>query len=597
MPSVLSIESINLNGSILTAQDHRLYIDGMQVKNTSGIQLTDRYFLRGYAPISFYSRWPIVGNYLNEIYMSDFFMATGFLVTCSHPATGDDKLEGSFYTRKPESVIDTKYVGAFTLGKYQYSNNGSLDYKITPHNILGLNIHSTANEMRSLSISLLGYYSAAASFDKIPVAFNYYNNNIQIKENLYEQYIQYPAEFTGWGLYCGNSGAGPTTFTNYITGYISGFLERQRSFLFNGGSGYIINNNAKYFSNTNFSGFNGEPGFDQNVGYSFTGFNINALTGSANTDNFGPAVYTQAIGSRNIYKLDNVITGFLSGYRSSTNIFYPLSSFKFRINGFPTGRNGFIIDSSGYFLSGNQYYFPTGSGLFSGFSGMPGFQNVNYIYSGIFSNTSQNQFSGLYQDVSGGYTGYLYGPIGVREELRGEIISGFLEVEVLPNFRPIHTGAGYPPNTAGFSGYFLYPYEQRRFVTGGGGTYQFEAFESENGFIKQYGYEYSGFFPAKSGFSGVQFSNSGFGIMTGLIGYRNLPDFSPLTGKFYKKNKNGTKEYLIDFGITSGMMYAETDVNSKISFEVTAGDRVGIDVLKTLSGISDVNIVLGGFYK
>jgi hypothetical protein len=66
-------------------------------------------------------------------------------------------------------------------------------------------------------------------------------------------------------------------------------------------------------------------------------------------------------------------------------------------------------------------------------------------------------------------------------------------------------------------------------------TGQFYGFDYQNGFDPIFGYSYTGFsFPEGSGFSGLNFSNSGYGIMTGNIGSRNaiieIGSFSGFTG-------------------------------------------------------------------
>jgi len=524
MPSVLSIEAINLNGSILTANQSRLYVDGFEVKNTSGIQLTDRFYIKGYAPISFYSRWPVYGNYLNETYINDFFMATGFLVSCTHPATGEKTLKASFYKRSPRSVINVDTFGFFELESRSIYKDGSISQRINPDTIIGLNIYDAPNEMRSISVNLLGYYQAAGAFDRMPISVNYYANDIVPKSNIYEEYLQYDASFTGWGIYCGNSGEGPIIKKDYITGYISGYLESGKIYKFNpsgnNASGYILSGSEKYFSDKNFLGFSGENGFEESLGYEFSGFDTGLTSGFFGNDTFGSDKFYQSIGYRNAY-LPETIYGFMSGYKFANGAIVTLQFISgVNISGFPTGSDGFLIGSSGYFLSGNQYFFPTGTGQFSGFSGMPGFSGTTFNYFGIYNNTNLNIFSGIYPDSSGGSTGYIYGPVGTRDSILQQIISGFLIVESLPDFKLLNL-SGYPQFTSGASGYYLYPFEDRKFLTGGrnqAGDKIFDGFDDEIGFYTDYGYEYSGFFSYQSGFSGAGTPFTGQDDVVGFLG-------------------------------------------------------------------------------
>lgn len=203
-----------------------------------------------------------------------------------------------------------------------------------------------------------------------------------------------------------------------------------------------------------------------------------------------------------ITKREN-ITGFLSGYRNQFGSFSSISSngasgyflsgqrYQFppysilsgaNINGYISGTmtelSGFIpytgdgLDSSGYYLNGIQYEFQE---PFSEFSGLSGFEN-GYNYYGF---------------------DFLYGS-GFVSEIPGESY-GNGKLTGIIGARNIQTDSG-----------------------------SFQGFSDLSGFEDRLGYSFFKFFSGGSGFvfdSGVQTFNGqlfGSGIMTGIIGYRNI---------------------------------------------------------------------------
>lgn len=552
MPSVFSIESINLNGSLLTAKNDRLYINGEQVKNTSGVQISENFFIKGYAPISFYSRWAVRGQYLNETLLNDLFMATGYVITCAYPATGTIPLQGKFYQRKVDSVIDVVPISDFELPPRQVYVQKAISKKINPDSILGFDIAEAPNEMRGISFHLLGYFPAAGHFDKMPRTFNFYSQyEPKVGNGLYEEYMQYNAVFTGISLYCSETGRGPTTYRQEITGYISGYLQDQPSYIpltaetvyktcdpcytapnMNDWSGYFIDGKKYNFNTGNqFSGFNGISLFSQVSGYEYSGFKLNSgivFSGYSDSE-YGFGEILETIGWR-VAPYPETISGFISGYRTSGGNFIPLSEIIGPSQGsFALNPSGYIIGSSGYFLSGQQYFFPTGTGInnrFSGFSGMFGFQeSIGYQYSGIYSDISSNFFSGKFPDSSGGNTGIVIGKIGYRNVPTRKEIYGFIKAKSIYNFSGFNL---YTNNISGISGYFI-DNKAVPFLTGAPNRdlliKGFEGFDNESGF-DNFGYEYSGFFTMpNSGFSGIGmpylFPETVTGFVSGFLSGEN----------------------------------------------------------------------------
>jgi hypothetical protein len=512
MPSVFSIESINLNGSMLTANNDRLYINGQQVKNTSGVQISENFFIKGYAPISFYSRWAVRGQYLNETLLNDLFMVTGYVITCGYPATGSISLQGRFYQRKVDSVIDVNLISDFELPPRQVYVQKAISEKIYPDSVLGLDIAQAPNEMRAISCHLLGYFPAAGHFDKMPRTFNFYSQSEpKVGNGAYEEYMQHNATFTGVSLYCSETGRGPTTYRQEITGYISGFLQNEPAYIaLSDWSGYFIDGKKYNFNTGNqFSGFDGISLFSQQSGYEYSGFKLNSgtLFSGYSDSEYGFGEILETIGWR-VAPYPETISGFISGYRTSGGSLILLSEiFGPSQSSFALDPSGYIIGSSGYFLSGQQYFFPTGTGIndrFSGFSGMFGFQeSMGYQYSGIFSDISSNFFSGKFPDSSGGNTGIVIGKIGYRNVPTRREISGFVKAKSIYNFSGFNIVGN---NISGISGYFI---DNRiaPFLTGAPNRdlliKGFEGFDNESGF-DNFGYEYSGFFAThNSGFSGL----------------------------------------------------------------------------------------------
>lgn len=576
MPNVFSIENINLNGSVLTTDNGILYINNDPLIAQTGISVNENLFIKGYAPLTFYSRVAIHGTYLNEIFLNDEFIATGWLITCSQPGTGQKPLQGRFYTRKPGSVIDTQTVSPFEMPTGSiFSLSNPYFYKVRSDSMIGLDIYSIPTEMESLSINLLGYFAGAGHFDKVPKTFNaYIQGSVETGYDIFQEYIQYDTTFTGIGIYAGESGVGPSIInTQYITGYLSGNLNQYPIYKIVSGiesnSGYFVSGIKYNFPTGNsFSGFSGQSGFDDYLGYSYSGFEIsrsgdNIFSGYYENIRFGEGDLLEKIGTRN-YAIQEKIIGFRSGFLNELYVF-----------------SGFIDQEnlSGYFLSGNQYYFPTGTG-FTNFSGQSGFDDyLGYDYTG-FSFPEGVGFSGLNFPTSG--SGILTGYIGHRNAPTGEFVSGFIKIISDYDFEII-TGRNF------VSGYFI-DKAKIGFNTGE----VFSGFDGQSGFDNYWGYQFSGFFPTSSGFSGTSFINSGTGAMTGLIGYRNVPIMSPLTGQFYYKDKNSNKNLGFNFTLNSGEKFYES---ASIFYPVSGKQLVGFDILNTISGLKNLNVVLMGYYN
>lgn len=507
MASVFSIENINLNGDMLTASNGSLYINNVLVQNTSGVQLSERFFIKGYAPISFYSRWPQQGYYLNETYLNDFFMATGLLVTCSHPTTGEQVFYGGIYERPASSAIDTSIFAGFELKPKQIIQHTNINYKINKNKIIGLNIYNAPEDMRSISVHLLGYFPAAAHFDKMPKQVNFYAKNIPIfSENLHEEYSQWDSTYSGFGVYCSNTGVGKLIYPEYVKGYISGFLEDEPIYGLmaefvkpscdpcdkinvNGWSGYYLLPNIKNnFPSENFSGFSGQNGFSIQSGFQFSGFSsqkefIDYINN--NNEKYGSGEILQIIGWRS-GAFPEKVSGFLSGYLNQYGGFLRLSKITTGVSGsgiffdndydayrnidtgiFRLDLTGFVMGSSGYFINGKKYFFP---------SDRPMLYNIVGFVSGFMDGSNQfapSSSSGYFINTPSDYVKVFFPSVG-----------GF---DQFINMYGIYTGSGYSSYYTGFS------------------------------------------FPLGSGFSGLNGAqNNTDGIMTGIIGAANV--FIPFSG-------------------------------------------------------------------
>jgi hypothetical protein len=610
MPSVLSIEKINLNGSILTAQNNSLYIDGQQVKNVSGVQVSENFFIKGYAPVSFYSRWPARGPYLNETLLNDFFMATGYAISCAYPATGSQSLQGRFYSRNLNSVIDSETIANFELPSREVYIQKPISKKIYPNHILGLDIVTAPNEMKSISYHLLGYFPAASHFDRMPRTFNFYNKGqLNTGNNIYEEYCQHDATFTGLIIQCGNSGAGPTTYKQEITGYISGYLNELPIYIpqnqgvilqtcdpcyqqpnMSDWSGYFINGKKYNFpTGLNFSGFSGlGNNFSQSSGFDYSGFklsqNENIIFSGYKPDKYTAGELLETIGWR-VAPYPEVISGFLSGYRTSGGSFISLNNISGSgVSDFPLDPTGYIIGSSGYFISGQAYFFR---------DMMPRKQKVIGFLSGFVS--SEGIFTPYHvtNPFTSGSSGYFIS----RQYFfpTGRFFSGF---SGMPGFLNNVTGYGFVysgfsfPEGSGFSG-TQFPTSGSGIMTGFIGTgvvipdTRFTAFSGMYGFEEYMGYQYSGIFSdvQNNFFSGQYPDSSGgnTGILIGKIGYRNVPTRQEVSG-FIKANT------IYDFSFsTSGYNYTGQNISGVSGYFI---DNLQI---RFLTGINDTDLGTKGF--
>jgi hypothetical protein len=552
MPNTFSIENINLNGHILSAEQGRLFIDGEQIKNTSGIPINERFFIKGYAPVSFYSRWATVGNYLNETIFNDFFVVTGVIISCATPATGSLTLAGRFYARNPESVVDTETLAYFNLPTRSVYMSEPASYKIKPPKILGIDIYQAPNELKSISLNLMGYSSAAGHFDKMPVSMSFYERaQLQSGEGVMEQYNQFDATYTGIKILSQSAGSLSIAAKN-ITGYLSGVVSDNPTYSIIQGapniSGYIIDN-VKYFFTTGsqFSQFNNIPNFFNTLsGFLWQGFQLNAdvnyfFSGYDNDgDSFGLGEIFEPIGQRTI-PAPEYITGFLSGYKPSGQAFIPFYNFSGlkgdpRIGNLPltSGESGYLIGGSGFYFDNQKYFFTTGRSQFNGFDAFPSIfsTSLGYQYYAISSNPDylySNFFSGMYPDSSGGYTGEMIGIIGYRYQPIAQTVSGFIKVDAAYNFVAFNSSNVNTPNEiSGISGYYI----SGRTVQFKDGL-NFSGFDGQAGFIPSLGYQFNGFnITSSSKFSGIGKSIIVQKPITGFIsGNLNINnEFTPYTG-------------------------------------------------------------------
>lgn len=523
MATTFSIENLNLNGDLLTASNGSLYINDVLIKNSSGVQLTDRFFIKGYAPISFYTKWPQEGKYLNETYLNDYFMATGIIVSCSRPTTGTVNFLGAIYERPANSAIDTNVFAGFELQPKQIIQQTSLNYKILKDKIIGLNIYNAPEDMRSISVHLLGYFPAAAHFDRMPKQINFYSKHIPMfSENIYEEYSQWDSVYSGFGIYCSNTGVDNLTFIEPITGYISGILNPipiyytldslievpcdpcQKDINRSGFSGYFLEDKKINFPIKNyFLGFNNQSGFSNISGFLFSGFQIDnenvvntGIYSGFSDDRFTSGEIYQLIGWRS-GAFPEKISGFISGYLDQYGAFMRLSKITTGISGsgtifdgrqdnylpldtgfFKLDQSGFIINASGYFINNKKYFFPADRPISYNLIGfISGYMDPNGYFSGFQDLNIISGSSGYFIDTPSDYAKVFF-PTG----------SEFAE---FTGMYGIYTGSGYTSYYTGFS------------------------------------------FPLESGFSGIDgATNDTYGMMTGIIGSANiLIPFSGFSGR------------------------------------------------------------------
>jgi len=287
-----------------------------------------------------------------------------------------------------------------------------------------------------------------------------------------------------------------------ITGYISGIRNINGQFLpFNDlsplySSGYYLNNNIYKFPKIKtipeliigyISGFL----FDNGI---FSGFDPNSINGSSGY--FYNNEQYEFLPAKNIES--SAVTGFLIGIKSGDYFsgFYKNSTIDGLYSGF-FAENDFSNPAEIDPII--EIYFPTGSGEFSGFSGMYGFDNqLGFEYSGFFSNILDDNGSQIPFNGSSGFVDIGDGPY---PNTRIGSMTGIIGNKNFINF------------TGSFDGF-------------------------DNIYIPDnaYGYEYSGFFNQSSGFLGqidpitLERKNNGTGIFTGYIGYVNNFEYINLTG-------------------------------------------------------------------
>jgi hypothetical protein len=237
-----------------------------------------------------------------------------------------------------------------------------------------------------------------------------------------------------------------------------------------------------------FSGFSGMSGIDERLGFNFTGFfqNIFDINGDPILDESGNAIILSFDGSSGFIDIGagpfpNTRTASCTGIIGSKNVLNFSGSFDGFNNievpdiNYGSSYSGFFIESSGFVGTGNF-----GSGMFTGFIGsinileyinLTGFQdNLDFLAGGLFTGFSfplGSGFSGLYDNLSG--TGIQTGFIGSRYYLmESGSFSGF----------------------SGFSGF-------------------------SDAFLNEINIDFS--FQNGSGFSGLYFQDSGYGVISGLI--------------------------------------------------------------------------------
>lgn len=434
--------------------------------------------------------------------------------------TGDKYNISPFKTRKNERIIG--FVSGFRYPNGQFSGYTS-----------------------DIRYNLSGYFISGAKYNFNPIT--------EISNQPITGYISgYADEFGNFSGFNNRSISGGSGYfidnniykfrpdryfeSEVVTGFISGSIDKFNNFsgyTNNPASGYIISGNQYNFPTGNmFSGFSGQEYFYNDWGYNYSGFNnINSGFSGEN-------------------KFNEKIVGYISGYLNSSGVFSGLHQLN------P------LSGSTGYFIDGTRFVFPSVG--FNNFENQSLFnKNIGYNYTG-FNFVEGSGFSGIEFGDSGLCT--VTGSIGDRNYYTGNGIyttdigsrilltysgefNGF-DGEIFTQDIKTHSYSGarfFISGTSGFSGIggstsgygILTGLIGSRTVFYKSG--QFEAFENNQLFQEYLGYKYTGFsFPQGSGFSGVDFLNSGHGIITGFIGDRNTVNFS---GAYSGLSEIPTHEY------------------------------------------------------
>jgi hypothetical protein len=218
MPKTFQIEEIKVDK--ITLGNKELFINGdgeFQVGTVvfpSGespfdirSDVDNHLFVKGYCPLSFFSRIGMVGLSLMEVYLSESFMMTGWMVSCTTPGSGDS-LQGRFYHRPYNNAILTDTIENFSLNDGDFYYSSGVTNEIGGNGIIGLDIFKAPYGIRNISINILGYFAGAGKFDRVPASIDFYENgpaDLPTGFNTFSKFIQFNTNITGIKAYSNTS--------------------------------------------------------------------------------------------------------------------------------------------------------------------------------------------------------------------------------------------------------------------------------------------------------------------------------------------------------------------------------------------------------
>ncbi len=555
----ISIEEINLNGTIITTDNGGFIVDGQSL-STDRVVIDEHFFIKGYVPISFFSSLPMSGLKLTEVLFGSKFVATGWMMHCTYPDMENGSANGRFYYRFPQRVTRTYDISNFSMSQGHITQGADSAFRqIIPEGaLIGIDITHYPSKMRNLSINLLGFFPGGGSFDRVPKDYSFYLP--EIKEtglDLLEQFVQYDTTLTGLNLYCSKSGIGPAhTYLEYSNGH-SGYLSGEYTGYFSGICSGITYSGGLL------------SGLISGVG---SGCYLSGFSGYMSGLSSQP-IFEYKTGERKLKKYDcggilheyfylenSIYSGLFSGNFSGFNFSGDLLDGKIIGNSNLAnllGYSGYLSGYSGEFIDDPFEITDLFSGNFSG------------ILSGITENLSGNLFNFISEGrVSGIYSGSGFGTLvengskkfgkcPLHDYYFYDIESGFFPKDIL--------------FAGDFDGNFL---------------------DLFSGYISGHAKAASGLF-SQLNFSG-ELSGSYSGICSG--NFNNGPYLKyfdlPLNGNVYKKDQFGEKITCANFSFTSGIFKRD---NIPVNIPLSVQDRIGIDIINTISGIGGFLVAAHGY--
>jgi hypothetical protein len=421
---------------------------------------------------------------------------------------------------------ETSYVRPFVTGSYYIDNTG-----------LGMRTYSITYEYQP-ETGTNTYYEAGL---KSPYSYFWQSGNISDPTRVPPTLL---SPIISRFLFTNQSG---------IVGFASGFVDSIGNYSIftgtSGYSGYIINN--QYIKFTGGNDFQNRTDFQ--YGYSVFNPIFNGITGGffsgINYPNSGSGILSGIIG----YKND--LSGITANIGEYIKIKYDVSiRIPAIVNPVPVTGTGVLygdfngsgeiklcgtfrdlfgnIDSNGYVRFINNGIAESSANLLPAFAQLswdtqPEIEGLMWPINNFPTNSTLSQ-------ATAHFTATYVSGIQLNQNITG-FVSGYRDQ--FGNFTGLHL----IDISSGSSGYFLNQ-EKYYFPTGN----LFSGFSGQSGFVENDNitFKYSGFsFVSGSGFSGLNFINSGYGVMTGIIGNR-----SELIPSGFPSINSGANMPIVDIG-------------------------------------------------